>query len=86
MAKLCHNLLIENASAVASLDVETSDLVSRLEQVLAEAPSRGVSLDAVFATLKLEALDWAIDRQLTPVIVATSDLTEENEPATAERS
>jgi hypothetical protein len=78
--------LIEKAHPVAALDRATSDLVARMEQVLAEAPSRGVCLDVVFATLKLDALDWAIDQQLEPVIISTSDSVDAYEPATVDRN
>ncbi len=54
--------------------------------MLAEAPSRGVCLDVVFATLKLDALDWAIDQQLEPVIISTSDSVDAYEPATVDRN
>lgn len=53
-----------------------------MEQVLAEAPSRGVSLDAVFQTLKFEALDWAFDQQLSAEVISTGAV---GEPATAGR-
>ncbi len=56
-----------------------ADLGARFSSVLAKLDGRKVSADALFETLKLEALDWGIDNN-----VETSPVALDQKPVTAD--
>jgi hypothetical protein len=56
-----------------------ADLGARFSSVLAKLDGRKVSADALFETLKLEALDWGIDNEVETRLIDTRQ-----EPVAAE--
>ncbi len=56
-----------------------ADLAGRFAAVLDGLNNRDVSADALFETLKLEALDWGMDQGIDTKIVDTQE-----QPVTAE--
>lgn len=56
-----------------------ADLAERFSSVLNGLGNREVGADALFETLKLEALDWGMDRGIDTKIVNTAE-----QPVTAE--
>lgn len=47
-------------------------LAARFSSVLADAQGRAVSADALFDTLKLEALDWGLDHDVETRLIDTA--------------
>ncbi len=50
-----------------------ADLGARFSSVLAKLDGRNVGADALFETLKLEALDWGIDHDVETTLVDTDE-------------
>lgn len=50
-----------------------ADLAARFSSVLADAAGRSVSADALFDTLKVEALDWGLDHGVEAKLVDTTE-------------
>jgi hypothetical protein len=50
-----------------------ADLGARFSSVLARLDGRNVGADALFETLKLEALDWGIDNDVETRLVDTDE-------------
>ncbi len=50
-----------------------SDLGARFSSVLARLDGRNVGADALFETLKLEALDWGIDHDVETRLLDTDE-------------
>jgi hypothetical protein len=51
----------------------TADLAARFSSVLADAQGRTLSADALFDTLKLEALDWGFDHEVETRLIDTRE-------------
>ena len=49
-------------------------LAARFSSVLADAQGRNVSADALFGTLKLEALDWGFDTSVETTLIDTTEM------------
>jgi hypothetical protein len=61
---------VESVAVVPATAVDApSDLGARFSSVLAKLDGRRVSADALFETLKLEALDWGIDHDVETKLV-----------------
>jgi hypothetical protein len=56
------------------------DLGARFSSVLSQLNGRSVTADALFETLKLEALDWGLDHDIDTELVETQPA-----PATADK-
>ncbi len=52
----------------------SAELAARFSSVLADAQGRTVSSDALFDTLKLEALDWGLDHGVETTVIDTAEL------------
>lgn len=52
----------------------TAELAARFTSVLADAQGRAPSADALFETLKLEALDWGFDNGVETTLIDTADV------------
>lgn len=51
-----------------------ADLVERFSAVLSRLDGRSVSTDALFDTLRLETLDWGVDRNIDTETVRTAEI------------
>ena len=65
--------LTESVAVVPSPGVAPADLAARFSSVLADAQGRKLSADALFDTLKLEALDWGFDHGVETKLVDTAE-------------
>lgn len=64
----------ESVAVVPSQGISApADLAARFSSVLADAQGRTVSADALFDTLKLEALDWGIDNEVETRLIDTAE-------------
>jgi hypothetical protein len=64
----------ESVAVIPSPGVSApADLAARFSSVLADAEGRSVSADALFDTLKLEALDWGIDNNVETRLIDTAE-------------
>jgi len=74
LSRLSHTLT-ESVAVIPSQGVSApADLAARFSSVLADAQGRAVSADALFDTLKLEALDWGIDNGVETKLIDTTEV------------
>jgi hypothetical protein len=63
---------VESVAVVSATAVDApADLGARFSSVLGKLDGRKVSADALFETLKLEALDWGIDHGVETELLDT---------------
>ena len=51
-----------------------ADLAARFSSVLSQLNGRSVSTDALFETLRLETLDWGVDRGVATEMVSMTEV------------
>jgi len=66
--------LTESVAVIPSQGVAPADLAARFSSVLADAQGRKLSADALFDTLKLEALDWGFDHAVETKLIDTEEV------------
>ena len=73
MSRISQNLT-ESVAVIPSKGVSAPvDLAARFSSVLADAQGRTLSAEALFDTLKLEALDWGFDRDIETRLIDTTE-------------
>lgn len=66
--------LTESVAVIPSKGIRAPvDLAARFSSVLADAQGRTLSADALFDTLKLEALDWGFDHDIDTKLIDTTE-------------
>ena len=66
--------LSESVAVVSATGVDApADLGARFSSVLAKLDGRKVSAEALFETLRLEALDWGIDNDVETSLVSLDE-------------
>lgn len=73
LSRISQNLT-ESVAVIPSQGVSApADLAARFSSVLADAQGRTLSADALFDTLKLEALDWGFDHDVETRLIDTDE-------------
>jgi hypothetical protein len=74
LSRLSHRLH-ESVAVIPPEGVDApADLAARFSSVLADAQGRRLSADALFDTLKLEALDWGFDNGIETTLIDTAEV------------